>query len=269
VGEALPGRDSTTKVPTVTAVKEEEEEKGKGGEARLEAVGFTWNGQSRNETVLEESDGDDDLGSSKGSSDEVIDDAHSSDQARSRRRLNTRSARKPPPAADYHETEEPAKCESSKFVADSADNIKVGTRLSVLWGDGYYGGEVTKMKNQDNKRICFIEYYDGENAWHDLGAEQFSIVYPLGTEVYKNFPGHGYYWGEVTVSKHYTDGSLYYEVEFSDGDLEQITDEPDSEELLEELHAAVLAAKEKQKKRKLQDSKVAATDDTRKRKKMA
>jgi hypothetical protein len=228
-------------------------------EARLEAVGLIWNCQSCNDAVVEESDSGDDLGSSTGSSDEVIDDAHSSDQARSRRRLKTRSARKPP-AADYHETEEPGKSESSNI--DSAENVKIGTRLSVIWDDGYYyGGVVTKIRPGS----CYIEYYDGENAWHDLGTEDFSIVYPLGTQVYKKFPGHGYYWGEVTVSKHDKDCSFYYEVEYSDGDLEQITDEPDSAQLLEELHFTVIAAH----KRKRQDSKIAVADDTRKRKKGA
>jgi hypothetical protein len=61
---------------------------------------------------------------------------------------------------------------------------------------------------------------------------------------------------------------LYYEVEYSDGDLEQITDEPDSAQLLEELHFTVIAAKQKRNKRKRQDSQIAATD-TGKRKKMA
>jgi hypothetical protein len=60
---------------------------------------------------------------------------------------------------------------------------------------------------------------------------------------------------------------LHYEVEYSDGDLEQITDEPDSAQLLQELHLAILDAKPKQMKRKLPDSKIAATV-SRKRKKM-
>jgi hypothetical protein len=64
---------------------------------------------------------------------------------------------------------------------------------------------------QDNKRICHVEYYDGDNAWHDLRAKELFIVYPEGTKVYNKFPGHGFYWGEITVSKHDKDG-LYYEV---------------------------------------------------------
>jgi hypothetical protein len=65
----------------------------------------------------------------------------------------------------------------------------------------------------------------------------------VGTQVYKNFPSQGFYWGEITVSKQNANG-LYYEVEYSDGDVENITDEPDSVQLLEELHTAVLAAKQ-------------------------
>jgi hypothetical protein len=56
--------------------------------------------------------------------------------------------------------------------------------------------------------------------------------------------------------------------EYSDGDIENITDEPDSVQLLQELHTATLAAQEKHSKRKRQDSKMAATD-SRKRKKKA
>jgi hypothetical protein len=59
---------------------------------------------------------------------------------------------------------------------------------------------------------------------------------------------------------------LVASVTLEDGDVEQITDEPDSAQLLEELHLAVLATK--QQKRKRQDSKMVATD-SRKRKKVA
>jgi hypothetical protein len=40
-------------------------------------------------------------------------------------------------------------------------------------------------------------YYDGDEGWLDLGTQQFSIVYSVGTQVYKNFPSHGFYWGEI------------------------------------------------------------------------
>jgi hypothetical protein len=93
------------------------------------------------------------------------------------------------------------------------------------------------------------------------------VVYSVGTQVYKNFPGHGFYWGEITVSKHDKDG-FYYEIDYSDGDLETITDEPDSVMLLHELHVAVTAAQEKPLKRNLQDTKIAA-NDRRKRTKIA
>jgi hypothetical protein len=53
--------------------------------------------------------------------------------------------------------------------------------------------------------------------------------------------------------------------ESTNGDVEKITD---STERLEELHSAVLATKRKQKKRKRQDSKIAATN-SRKSKKRA
>jgi hypothetical protein len=61
---------------------------------------------------------------------------------------------------------------------------------------------------------------------------------------------------------------LYYEVGHSDGDVEQITDEPDSAQLLEELHTAVLAAKQNHMKRK-RDSKIVATVTRKRRKAMA
>jgi hypothetical protein len=67
------------------------------------------------------------------------------------------------------------------------------------------------------------------------------------------------------MSKH-DKNSLYYEVEYSDGDLEQITENPDSAQLLEELHTAVLAAKQNHMKRQ-RDSNIALTNDTRKRRK--
>jgi hypothetical protein len=85
----------------------------------------------------------------------------------------------------------------------------------------------------DNKRV-HVEYYNGNKDWHDLGSEEILIVYPVGTQVYKQFPYHGFYWGEIIVCKHTKDG-LYYEVEYSNGDLERITDEPDSVQLLQEL----------------------------------
>jgi hypothetical protein len=69
------------------------------------------------------------------------------------------------------------------------------------------------------------------------------------------------------VSKH-DKNSLYYEVEYSDGDLEQITDEPDSAQLLEELHTAVLAAKQNHMKRK-RDSNITVTDTRKRRKTLA
>jgi hypothetical protein len=184
-------------------------------------------------------------------------------QVRGSKRSKTRSARKPA-AAEYHDTDESDECDCECSKVDSADQLKVGSRLSALWGNGcYYGGVVTEMRPGS----CYIEYYDGDKDWLDLRTEQFSIVYPVGTQVYKLFPGYGFYWGEISLSKHDLNG-LYYEVEYSDGDGENITDEPDSAELLEELHAAVLAAKQKQPKRKRQDSKMAATDSRNKRKKM-
>jgi hypothetical protein len=56
-------------------------------EARLEAVGFSWNGQSRNETVVQESGRDVDANSAKGSSDEANDEVDGSEQARGSRSL--------------------------------------------------------------------------------------------------------------------------------------------------------------------------------------
>jgi hypothetical protein len=53
--------------------------------------------------------------------------------------------------------------------------------------------------------------------------------------------------GEVTVSKHDKD-VLCCQVEYSDRDFENITSEPGSVQLLEELDVAVLAAKAKQTK---------------------
>jgi hypothetical protein len=61
---------------------------------------------------------------------------------------------------------------------------------------------------------------------------------------------------------------LYYEVEYSDGDLEQITDEADLAQLLEELHLAVLAAKQTRNKRKRPDSNIAVTDSRKRKKKV-
>jgi hypothetical protein len=84
----------------------------------------------------------------------------------------------------------------------------------------------------------------------------------MGTGRLGSFPARGNYWGEVTMSKHDKNG-LYYEVEYSDGDLEQITDKPDSAQLLEELHLAVHASKRNSNKRKRQDSTIAVVDDTR------
>jgi hypothetical protein len=51
------------------------------------------------------------------------------------------------------------------------------------------------------------------------------------------------------VSKHDANG-LCYQVEYSDGDVVQIAEVADSAQLLEKLHAAVLASKQKQTKRK-------------------
>jgi hypothetical protein len=61
---------------------------------------------------------------------------------------------------------------------------------------------------------------------------------------------------------------LCYQVEYSSGDLETITDEPDSAPLLEELYLAVLGAKQKENERKQQDSKITDTNDSRKRRKI-
>jgi hypothetical protein len=215
---------------------------------KLESVKFTWSLQSRTEAVVDDYDNDNDLDSAKGSNkngESSNNESYSSDQARGSRRSIRRSARKVSLADDHATEETDDDHEDLDVGVDSGDHVKVGTRLSVLWGGGcYYGGVVTKTKNQDNKRICYVEYYDAENVWHDLGMEQFSIVYPLGTQVYKNFPGHGFYFGEITVSKHDKDG-LFYQVEYSDGNVENCTDEPGSAQLLEELCAAVLAAKRK------------------------
>jgi hypothetical protein len=146
--------------------------------------------------------------------------------------------------------------------------IKVGTRLSVRWKDGfYYGGVVTKLPS-DHKRLCYVKYYDGDKRWHDLETEAYFLVYFVGTKVYKQFSGHGYYWGKVVVSKHDANG-LYYKVKYSDGDREKITDEPDSVQLLKELDAAVLAAEQKRNKRNRQDRKKMAASDSRKCQKMA
>jgi hypothetical protein len=67
------------------------------------------------------------------------------------------------------------------------------------------------------------------------------VVYPVGTKVYKNFPGHGYFWGEIKESEPDAHG-CFYKVKYSDGDTEEITSEPDSADLLEELRKAVAAA---------------------------
>jgi hypothetical protein len=115
----------------------------------------------------------------------------------------------------------------------------------------------------DNKRV-HVEYYNGNKDWHDLGSEEILIVYPVGTQVYKQFPYHGFYWGEIIVCKHTKDG-LYYEVEYSNGDLERITDEPDSVQLLQELRESISVAN--RIKRKRQDSKMAPSD-SRKHKKI-
>jgi hypothetical protein len=120
-----------------------------------------------------------------------------------------------------------------------------------------YGGIVTEMRPGGS---CFIEYYDGDTGWINLGTEQtqfsFAIVYPVGTQVYKNFPTRtfqatmdSFYWGETTTSRHDADG-LYCEV------LAKIADELDSAQLLEELCAA---------KRK-RNSNIAVADEARKRK---
>jgi hypothetical protein len=143
-------------------------------EARLSAVGFIWNVQSRTETVVEDGVNVNDLDSAKGPNKNGGNDnskSHSSDQARAGKRSKIQLAQKPP-AVTSHATEETA-----DVGMDSGDHVKVGNRLSVRWGDGcYYGGVVTKMKNQDNKQISYV-VYDGESVWHDLGMEQFSIVY--------------------------------------------------------------------------------------------
>jgi hypothetical protein len=105
--------------------------------------------------------------------------------------------------------------------------------ICSLWDDGYcFGGVVTKMPS-DNKRLCYVEYYDGDARWHDFTKQKFFIVHFVGTT------GHGLNWGEITVSKHDKMG-LYYEVEYSDGDVEKITDEPESAQLLHELHTAII-----------------------------
>jgi hypothetical protein len=152
---------------------------------------------------------------------------------------------------------------------DKGKDVNVGTRLSVLWDDGYYYvGVVTKMR-PENEDFCYVEYYDGDKAWHDLRTEQFSIVYAVGTKVYKKFPRHGKYWGEITVSKHDQAAGLYYEVEYSDGDLEKITNEPDSAQLLKELHAAILAARQKRAKHKRKREGSFSVSGSRKSKKRA
>jgi hypothetical protein len=154
------------------------------------------------------------------------------------------------------------------LVNEETKIIKVGTRLSVRWKDGFnYGGVVTKLPS-DPKRLCYVKYYDGDKRWHDLETEKYLLVYAVGTKVYKQFSGHGYYWGKVVMSKHDENG-LYYKVKYSDGDREKITDEADSVQLLKELDAAVLAAKQKRNKRKRQDRKNMAAIDSRKCQKMA
>jgi hypothetical protein len=92
-------------------------------EARLEAAGFIWNGQSRSGAVVEDSDNDNDLDSANGSSEEEndISESHGSDQARGSRRSVMRSARKPS-AVNDHETEETNKRESLKLDSDSHDD---------------------------------------------------------------------------------------------------------------------------------------------------
>jgi hypothetical protein len=173
-------------------------------EARLEAVGFLWKIRDRAQPHAHAS-----------RNQAVVDETHRSDQARGSRRSTIRPDRKPAAIDCREEKDETDKCESSKVEPAFGDHVKVGTRLSVLWGDGNYrGGELRKMRPDS----CFVEYYDGDEGWLDHGAELFSIVYPMGTQVYKNFPGRGFYWGEITASKHDND-SLYYEVEYSDGDL--------------------------------------------------
>jgi hypothetical protein len=232
-------------------------------EARLEAVGFIWNGQSRNEAVAKESDSDND---SDSGNDSINDEgnggkAHGSDQARGSSRLKRPPARTNELKGQLKDDDN--RNDAGGSVSLNAD-VNVGTRISVLWDNGnYYGGTVTKMRPDS----CFIQYYDGDEGWLDLETGHYLIIYSIGTQVYKNFPGHGNYWGEITMSKHDKNG-LYYEVEYSDGDGEQITEEPDSAQLLQELHAGVLAATQKRSKRELQDSKVAATG-SQKRRKMA
>jgi hypothetical protein len=44
----------------------------------------------------------------------------------------------------------------------------------------------------------------------------------VGTKVYKQFPGHGFVWGEVTVSMNDT-GGFYFKVEYANGEIEKIT----------------------------------------------
>jgi hypothetical protein len=61
----------------------------------------------------------------------------------------------------------------------------------------------------------FVEYCNVDKGWLDLGAETYSIVYPVGTQVCENFPGHGYFWG-------YDAHGLHYKVEYSYGDFEKI-----------------------------------------------
>ena len=129
---------------------------------------------------------------------------------------------------------------------ESYHGVNLNSRLSVHWANGEaLGGTVTKIQ-PGNNYLAFIEYYDGQKAWHDLRWERFDLIYPVGTKVYKNFGKHGYFWGTIVESQHHEELGIGYKIKYSDGDLEVIADDADnSTKLLKELDVAVEAAAER------------------------
>jgi hypothetical protein len=93
--------------------------------------------------------------------------------------------------------------------------------------------------------------------------------FPVGTQVYKHFPRHGWFWGKITVSQPDDDeaGKYFYRVEYdADSDVEEMGGGSDSEAMQQALRKAVVAAANENEKKQKKMPAVAAKPARKKQK---
>jgi len=125
------------------------------------------------------------------------------------------------PVEDYEEAVEKEQEEDSTTV--TPQEYLLGTPVYKLFDDEWYAGEIFDFNPQAG--TYEILYKDGDTEVYKTDEEElFDIIsnaagpqqYPIGVEVYKEFEGDGWYWGEITS---YDENEGKYTVTYSDDEV--------------------------------------------------